>query len=623
MKYLHVTGLIIFLFFSTTKLLAQAVINAGFVAGHMSTCNGSESEGQEIQFFTISASGLTDNITAKISPGFELSLDEYTGFSGSITIPQSNGLVSTTVYVRLTGGYGPGVVSGSAVLTSGAATKSVTVTGTVRALPTVIKPGDQIVLNGDTTLPVYFTGTGNYYTWINDTPSIGLAASGADSIHSFTAVNNGATPVTATITVTPRLAGMAYITLFDTSNIAEINTIINNVSTIIKSGGTGPTAISLSPDYSDLYVVNSGINFSPGDVVKISTTTNTILNSYRVSYGDEIVVSPDGSHVYIAGNNGIVSVINTISNNVEAKIPLGGCCTEGLSISPVGDLLYVSELGGKIFVISTTSNTIVNTISLSAGPGQLQISPDGSRLYVVNQSLVTDVNSINTLYVINTANKEVISTLNIGNYPTNMALSPDGKTLYITSALTGTQLINDELYVINTTNNSVVKIIKVGAEPAGVSISPDGGRVYVANSAGEKPGAGTVTVINTADNTVLATVPVGTQPVSRGSFVTFGGCEGTPVTFTITVNPAPLPTVTTVNNLTALNTIYGTASSSSNFTISGTHLRAGILITPPKGFEVSTDNTNFSKTVTVGTAGDVSSVLLYIRLAATTPVGSY
>jgi hypothetical protein len=41
------------------------------------------------------------------------------------------------------------------------------------------------------------------YNWTNNQPSIGLGASGSGNIASFTAINLGATPVVATITVTP------------------------------------------------------------------------------------------------------------------------------------------------------------------------------------------------------------------------------------------------------------------------------------------------------------------------------------------------------------------------------------------------------------------------------------
>ncbi|MGB4205842.1 MAG: PKD-like domain-containing protein, partial [Bacteroidales bacterium] len=65
----------------------------------------------------------------------------------------------------------------------------------------------QRLCNGETTIPVVFetnnTGGTTTYAWTNNTTSIGLAASGDGEIPSFTAVNNGNTPVVATITVIP------------------------------------------------------------------------------------------------------------------------------------------------------------------------------------------------------------------------------------------------------------------------------------------------------------------------------------------------------------------------------------------------------------------------------------
>ncbi|MBK9484996.1 MAG: hypothetical protein IPO01_07215 [Chitinophagaceae bacterium] len=62
---------------------------------------------------------------------------------------------------------------------------------------------NQTVCNNTATTAINFTGTATTFNWTNNTPSIGLAASGTGNIASFTAVNVAATAVTATITVTP------------------------------------------------------------------------------------------------------------------------------------------------------------------------------------------------------------------------------------------------------------------------------------------------------------------------------------------------------------------------------------------------------------------------------------
>jgi gliding motility-associated-like protein len=76
---------------------------------------------------------------------------------------------------------------------------------TVNPKANVTVPADIIVCNGDAIPGTTFTSSvaGSTYTWTNDNPLIGLAASGTGDISGFTAINAGGTPITATITVTP------------------------------------------------------------------------------------------------------------------------------------------------------------------------------------------------------------------------------------------------------------------------------------------------------------------------------------------------------------------------------------------------------------------------------------
>jgi hypothetical protein len=110
----------------------------------------------------------------------------------------------------------PGVYTLSIVETNGSGCQGlpVSVVVTVNPDPSVDDPTDQAICNGSPTASVNFTGAvpGTVYNWINDTPSIGLAATGTGNIASFNAVNTGTSPVVATITVTPSYtnAGITY-----------------------------------------------------------------------------------------------------------------------------------------------------------------------------------------------------------------------------------------------------------------------------------------------------------------------------------------------------------------------------------------------------------------------------
>ena len=49
--------------------------------------------------------------------------------------------------------------------------------------------------------------TGTTFTWVNDTPSIGLGAGGNGNVPAFTASNLTDFPVIATVTITPTANG--------------------------------------------------------------------------------------------------------------------------------------------------------------------------------------------------------------------------------------------------------------------------------------------------------------------------------------------------------------------------------------------------------------------------------
>ena len=88
------------------------------------------------------------------------------------------------------------------------------------------------------------------------------------------------------------------------------------------------------------------------------------------------------------------------------------------------------------------------------------------------------------------------------------------------------------------------------------------------------------------------------------------------------------PSISATGSLSAVNTIYGTASTNpTSFTISGTNLVAGIAVAPPPGFQLSATNTNNfaseGSPIIVGSSGTVSNTTVFVRLAADTAVGTY
>jgi gliding motility-associated-like protein len=450
---------------------------------------------------------------------------------------------------------------------------------TVNTLPTINTVSNQSVCNGSNTATINFSGTGTaMYNWTNNNPSIGLPASGTGTIASFTALNSGTTPVTATITATPVSTGYAYVTNSDpapnsaVSYVSVINTatdaVIGNVTV-----GSRPFGVSVSPDGSKVYVANS----TNSTVSVINTATNTVTATIFVGAPPiqprGIVVSTDGSKVYVTAIPGATPlttpatlfVIDALTNTVIASVTLG-IGSQSVCVSPDGTKVYVNNVSSNdISVINANTNTVATTIAVGSQPQAISISPDGSKLYVPNAAS-------NNVSIINTATNSVMATVPNVTTPSCSAVSPDGTNLYIAN-----QNINS-VSVINTATNAITATIAVGSSPRGISFTSDGTKAYVVNVFSNN-----VSVINTVTNAVITTVPVGISPLCYGNFITpNSGCAGAPTTFTITVNPKPEVPVTTL--------VQPTCSSPTG----------SITVTAPvgSGYTYSIDGTNFQSSAT-------------------------
>lgn len=579
------------------------VINVGPVAGAILACAGSPSTSPNVQQFTVSGSGLSHDINATAPPNFEVSLSANSGFGPNVTVKQSAGKITDAiVYVRAAALPDPGDISGDVVLAyPGEPDKAVSVYGTINPLNIVYGVVDQVYENGDVTAAGIFEGTG-IFTWTNDLPSIGLAASGTGNLPSFTAVNNTPGAVKANIMVTPQPAGFAYITNSSDRTVSIVNTSNNQVTATISTG-TKPSAVAVSTDNRYAYIVNNVSN----SVSVIDVANNHIKTTINVGSGPTFaVVSPDGKYIYVTTNGKGVEVIDAATNAVIIDIPVGAQPLEA-AITPDGKTLYVIAGTDALFIIETATRKVSNTITVDS-PGGLLMSPDGKILYVTNMHN-------HSVTAINTSTNLLAKVIPVVENPLSMAISSDEKTLFVVNSID-----NGILSIINIATNAVTNV-PVGRVPTGVSITPDNKYIYVTNY-----GSNNVSVVSAATAAVVSTISTGNGPMSLGSFVTMGsGCPGIPLKFTITIyGTAARLSAGPVTGI--ITTCFGSASASPNlqqFTVFGQNLTSDVTAKAPANFEVSlSENSGFGSSVILSpTSGKINNALVYVRMAASAPAG--
>ncbi|AYL95640.1 gliding motility-associated C-terminal domain-containing protein [Mucilaginibacter celer] len=259
-------------------------ITAGIMSGSITACEGSASANPNIRQFSISGSNLTGNIRVTAPANFEVSLNLSSGYGNTQTLTPTAGKVNNaTIYIRSAATAPAGHISGDITLSStGIADQKVSVDGDINALPVMAALPSPAYTNGDPVSLIHFTGA-TTYSWTNTNPAIGIASAGNGDIGPFTAVNNGQTPITATITVIPSNGSCTgapvsfSITIKPT--VAPAITFSGNLSPLTTIYGTSSSTGSFSVSGTNL---TSGVTVTPPAGFELSTDGVNFNNTVTI-----------------------------------------------------------------------------------------------------------------------------------------------------------------------------------------------------------------------------------------------------------------------------------------------------------------------------------------------------
>jgi YVTN family beta-propeller protein len=118
---------------------------------------------------------------------------------------------------------------------------------------------------------------------------------------------------------------------------------------------------------------------------------------------------------------------------------------------------------------------------------------------------------VSTVSVIDTTTNMEIDTVEVGlgssEGPQGIDVTPDGSLVYVTN--------NDDVFIIDAITHAVLDTIPVGSHSHGVAITPDGTRAYVTH-----PHSDSISVIDVATSLLVDTITGLSLPEGMGFLIT-------------------------------------------------------------------------------------------------------
>jgi hypothetical protein len=363
----------------------------------------------------------------------------------------------------------------------------------INALPLASEPSSSVFCNGVVVPATILTSTPNgaSFIWTNSNTSIGLASTGIGDVPSFTITNNGAIPVTATITVTPTLNGCVGTSSSYTITVNPLPVVTATPSSQTVCSGTAPL-IQLSSNISGTTyrwtVVQTGVSGATAGTGSVINQTITAVSGTAVYTIIPTANGCDGASINVTITVNPVPVAQTpvpdnqsICSGSTTNIPLSS------SVSGTNFTWTVVQTGVSGAIIG--SGTIISQTLLATGTIEgtavYTITPTASGCVGIPMVLRVRVKPLPTVIVPSSFAVCAGSLVPASNFTSE----PTGATYDWTS-----------------TNASVGLVISGG---------------------GNVPSFFTVNNGSTAISTIITVTP------------TLNGCVGPSASYRITVNPLP------------------------------------------------------------------------------------
>ena len=215
-------------------------------------------------------------------------------------------------------------------------------------------------------------------------------------------------------------------------------------------------------------VCNPADKYDRSFLYRIDTSTWKIDALYRVGVVPKVVdVTPDNKYVLVTNWCSYdLTVISTETQKVIKTIKIGAY-PRGITVSQDSKFAYIAQMGGSVIHRINLETFEKELLSIGSNPRAIVLSPDNSILYAT-------LNSSGRVVAFDLASKKVIRSVKTGSASRSLDISSDGTSLYVVN------YTSDTVSKVRTSDFKVLQKLKVCNEPIGITYEPIHKRVWVA-----------------------------------------------------------------------------------------------------------------------------------------------
>ena len=378
--------------------------------------------------------------------------------------------------------------------------------------------------------------------------------------------------------------------------------LANAETTPSTAAGTGTNILGVSSFGGAVYALSASGVFS------VNTSTGAVTALPGVTGLTKLT----GFYLVKSGNSGSTYDVLYIVGNTSAtagtvyKYYWSGSTWTAKST-------YTTTFGGLGIAAKSNSSGATATLYVTSGNGAT----------VANKVIqLTDTASYNSNISVTTANNTTLYTFTGNNLGKGIAFTPNGPSISTVGAVSAVSTVSGTASAA--TSFSVIASGLTGnltvTAPTGFEVSStSGGASGYASTATLTPSSGTV-----AATTIYVRLTAADAAASYSGNITCSSSGASTVTLAMPSSQVAAATITLTGTMSALSTTYGTASSATTFSVSGSGLSGNLTVTPPTGFEVSATAggaSGYASTAILSpSGGTVSATTIYVRLTASATV---